>query len=267
LLEDVDDPSVEEISVESITGRISVREDKRLGTGSVRELVDRVEGLEEQIGQTDGVCSRAVSSIGTLDREGDVGSVAGAVEIPAVPALREVHLQTEAILAESGGCGKSRSLRTRGFAEAGEADGSVSDRRVVVGAAERISRDHTEASREGRPLGISLRSRASASQVVDRESTLGDDGERTVRPLVVQIGVPVSGEIDRADGAGGAGRLKHVIVNLNRTLACQRWTEVRSSSYLMHMARVIARCDERVHTATVQRSSRAEHLDERGAKT
>ena len=59
------------------------------GSGTVGEVGDGVEGLEEEIGETNGEAGRAVAAIGPGDGEPHVAGVVGGVELLSVLICKE----------------------------------------------------------------------------------------------------------------------------------------------------------------------------------
>lgn len=103
-LEDVDAvtivmrPSRDKVSVESISGGITVSQDPvdSSGSGVKGELSDRVDELVEQLGVGDRVRSGAVSSVQTARSPGHVRLVVRGVEL-SVTTLPEVDLHPHGI--------------------------------------------------------------------------------------------------------------------------------------------------------------------------
>ena len=98
VLEEVDVPSVREVAVVPITGRVAVGENP--GTRApIIELVDGDEHLVKEGHEVDGVAVGAITVVEVLDGVRHVRLMVRAVEIYTIPALREEDLVTDSILA------------------------------------------------------------------------------------------------------------------------------------------------------------------------
>jgi hypothetical protein len=202
-------PSVEEVTVKSIPSAVTARPPERLHSLSVREIVrvDVKEHLEENTGNADGVSGRAVTTIGSLDGEGHVRLMVGAVEIHTIPTHGEPHLGTQTVMARLCRSGERVLLGVVvvvGVVEAKVLDASVSNASSEI-AADGASGGHSQTSGEGVEIGVILAcgSGSGAAEVIDGQTSIGNEGKATVGPLVVQVGDPVVGQV-HGDGAGGA---------------------------------------------------------------
>ena len=95
-MEEVDVPSVREVAVVPITGRVAVGENP--GTRApIIELVDGDEHLVKEGHEVDGVAVGAITVVEVLDGVRHVRLVIGGVQVHAVPAGREEDLSAHAI--------------------------------------------------------------------------------------------------------------------------------------------------------------------------
>jgi len=213
-------PAKDIVAMRAVAGLISEAPDKRMGP-ILGPLVWVVEfggipdGLVHKLGQADGVRvgAGALGLKGALFRVGDVASVAGAVEVPAVPARRESEVRHDAGFARRAG-------KVLGFGEASserlEASKSQLSKplRLRCRGQGWIPCEHAEALLEGRDLGGLLIGLQCVLHVVDGHAGLGffEPGVGDLRYAVVgavagleiQDCGPIVGEVlgELARGAG-----------------------------------------------------------------
>ena len=103
-------PAVHEVAVQSVTGRVTVREDKTATIIYDVELIYAKQNLKEDGDKMARVRGRTATVVNAV-RVRHVGLVIGRVQVYAIPARGEKDLSPEAIWAV--GVGESWSLRHR----------------------------------------------------------------------------------------------------------------------------------------------------------
>jgi hypothetical protein len=185
-------PSVEEVCVISVSGSVTVGEDKWLvGLHGLRaELVEIGGGpvdLEEDTGKTDReIGVRALSAVRSSGSVSNVRLVIRRVEVLSIPAAGEVDLRTNtrwAVLLWDTGVLGGLSIEVK----AKVVDGTLGDVVCVVAPLRGVSAEHAEIRREC--LGCPSLVR---EKVVDNGASV-DAGEAAVGPLEVHMGEPVVG--------------------------------------------------------------------------
>lgn len=89
-------PTVDEVSVHTVTGSVALGIDPRRSDGVEGELLNLVDDFVKQHGQVDGMRRRTSASVNASRRPGHVGHVIGGVQILTIPAGSEVDLSTHA---------------------------------------------------------------------------------------------------------------------------------------------------------------------------
>ena len=280
LLERVDVPSVDEITVVSKSSWVTVSKDKRLSgvqglVPHVFVVVGLVDSLEEDRDEMNWVrgwaCTIVVS---TRFRERNVAAVRRRVQVDTVPAAREEDLSTNTIGAvvarQTVGLSSSRTI----VVEACETD-SVGLEVASEVALEWVTRDHAEASWEGHERVVVG---TGALEVVDSCATKRSTSVTSLRhslntavgKLEVELGSPVSGQIgsDRAGGTAGVAELVVIGVEAKAwRLLVLETARTRQSSLTIttnnsvSVSRDLTGEDERVNTL-VNQTRRAGHAPE-----
>jgi hypothetical protein len=150
-------PAVEEVTVETVAGGVSVGPDPGRGPSGVEgELLDLEDELVEELDDLDGVAGRTVTTavVVTVGRPGHVRPVIGRVQVLAVPAGGEVDLGTHTVRAVVGeevvALRPCRiTLVAVAVVETDVADGLVVHVGLVEDPTRRVPRDHAETIREG----------------------------------------------------------------------------------------------------------------------
>ena len=113
VLKEVYVPSVREVAVMSISGRVPVREDPS-AVAPIVELVDGDEHFVEQGDEMNWVTIGAIARVESLNRVRHVRLVVGGVEVDSVPARREEDLRAQAVrtvvIKEAGALGPIRVI-------------------------------------------------------------------------------------------------------------------------------------------------------------
>jgi len=240
--------------VEAVSSGITVRPHERLNTITVREGSYREQQLEEDSRNSNGVSRWAISSINAIGVS-HVRFVIGTIQIDSIPAHREEDLSSEAIAAGVVVCGEVVGLSGRsGSARSGQTcigDGSVFERSRVV-SAHGVSGQHSQTLGDGLPVGIGLISTTSSRQIVDSQATIGHQRKGSIVPLVVKVWMPISRQVDLADGASGARRRVHILKDLQRSLVDSCSRKVIATRDFVSMACNFARIDNGIDTTSEQ---------------
>lgn len=237
LLESVNIPSVDKVTVEPVASWVTLSKDERLAVSVplVLEIVDAVEHLVEERDHVDGVGVGALAVVQrAAHRVSHVRLVVSRVKVHTIPARWEEDLSTKTVRAV---CSRhARGLRTRsGVIEAHEADG-LGSKVISTVALERVTSDHAEALGESLE-GVIVRSRT--LEVVDGHATvdtvtitnLRNVLEGTVLVLVVKLWGPVVGKIllDRA-GRADRGTSLGVVHFKSEAIASRNGVDVSGNS-------------------------------------
>lgn len=279
-LESVAFPSEDVVTVMSIPGGVTLREDEGLaavGGPHVAELSSVPSGLEENERHARGVRSRAVSvhqddtraGVDTSLEELHVAGMIRGVKVLSVPAVGEEDVGTNStsalLLGELDGIvtadtwgRRVGSIGEAGTLPAAESKGECLGLRLVPlfpCAKHGVTSDHTEADRESGGLlssrGIHVVNGHSTVGVTgDMVGLLGDSSEGAVGVLEVHDSRPVVGEVLR-ELAARAGRLLREVVALRHGDV-----ERVSSDDLMNVARDTSRSDQGVSPLRHQLSTR-----------
>jgi len=256
-------PAADEIGMETEASGVTSGKGEWLHAIAVGVLVDRVESLEEEVGKTHGEARRAITVIGGSG-EGNVILVVGRVQVLSVPALGEVYLHAQSVLAEFGSGGQVGCLRVGLNRQAGIADGTVGDLVCVVGAASEVARGHAETGRESLPLGVGLVSvlAASAEKVINGQTTIRNEGEGTVGPGVVKVGVPVDRVVHLLNRPSGARRGEEPLVDIEAGVCFGGGVETVRTAHSVHVVSNHSGLNERVQPSSEEGLSLAEHLEQ-----
>jgi len=195
-------PTVDEVSVHTVTGRVTVREDpRRVTTLVVREVLDSIDELVEERDESNGVGGRTLTTIDTSRWPGHVGYVVGRVKVDTVPTRTEEDLRSHTVgtvMVE-----KVVSLRPLWIARVAACviETDVGDSLGVGVAhecsAHRASRDHAETVRERTNLAVLART----GKVVGVDDVDGDElVGRILGVVVIQLRGPVVGLVLRDRG-------------------------------------------------------------------
>jgi hypothetical protein len=213
-------PAVEEVGMEAETGGVTHREDPVVFASLEVELAGVVDVLVEQENGLDGVSRGAFTSIRVTDWVGHVRLVISRVEILAVPARREVNLETETIRAVLLRELRDRANATTLVVQADKVDGLVLHVGGVVLGAVRVAGDHAKTRREGDDLAVL----AWTLQVVGLDERDRDGLEVTGLAAVKQSRRPVRAvKIMRKIAISGNVNIR-TSCRLRRGKSCRCWS-------------------------------------------
>jgi hypothetical protein len=175
--------------MKAISCSVTARPYKTTGLSwTMWELINTEEDFKEDARNANWMRVRAISTIWSLDWVRHVRLVIRSIEILSIPAHREPHLRAKAIFAHSFIGGESWGFSSWSSSKACVGDSSFLDVAVVVRPSPRASRSHSEAWRESLKVwGILSRLVATATEVIHCESSVWDQRQATVGPLIVQI--------------------------------------------------------------------------------
>jgi len=200
LLQSVDVPSVEEITVPRVASGVTSSIDERPSVGllpAASKVVDVPGDLVEELHHGDWV-GRGANAIVQPRQVCDVGSVVSAVQVDTVPACRHVNAGIKTIRAVHGG----EALHVLDFtgAEASPLDGTLAELslapfilRVLPGAGLGVATDHAESFGEGfEPLSAISGVTVSTVLIVDKEASVWNRLKLSFGLIMeVELGEPV----------------------------------------------------------------------------